>query len=39
VTAEYGPAEFDGGRLLALVLVLTLAIMLLSLAMAWVVWL
>jgi hypothetical protein len=39
MTAEYGPEDFDGGRLLALAIVLTVALMLMTLAMAWVVWL
>jgi hypothetical protein len=39
MTAEYGPADLDGGRVLALVVGLTVALMLLYLAIAWVVWL
>jgi hypothetical protein len=39
MTAEYGPAEFDGGRVLALVVGLTVALMITYLALAWVIWL
>jgi hypothetical protein len=39
VTAEYGPEDFDGGRVLALVVGLTVALMIVYLAIAWVVWL
>ena len=39
MTAEYGPEDLDGGRVLALVVGLTVALMIAYLAVAWVVWL
>jgi len=38
MTAEYGPEDIDGGRVLAIMVGLTVALWIAYLAVAWVVW-